>query len=276
MSLKDQALQVLAWCDAGRYPAPSGAPVDFAAAQAAAVAGTRLYRPAECAALLDHPDGAGPPPRITVTAETTQAATHRLLTEGPGAVALLNFASARNPGGGFLGGAKAQEEDLCRCSGLFPCLVTQPDYYTVNRAERSLIYTDHLIWSPAVPFFAVEAGQPLAQPFLAGVITSPAPNGAHLQRHPDDRVAFEAAFKQRIGHVLAVAQAQGHRRLVLGAWGCGAFANDPGTVAPLFRGWLLSPRFAGAFDEAVFAVYAPGRHRRNLEVFQAVLRGGAG
>ena len=62
---------------------------------------------------------------------TTLEAAQQLAGESPHA--LLNFASARNPGGGFLGRAKAQEEDLCRCGGLYRTLVRQPEYYRINR-----------------------------------------------------------------------------------------------------------------------------------------------
>lgn len=60
-------------------------------------------------------------PRVEVIDATTQVAAHQFAHEGP--LVVLNFASARNPGGGFLGGAKAQEEDLCRCSGLYRTLL---------------------------------------------------------------------------------------------------------------------------------------------------------
>ncbi len=273
MSLRADAQQVLQICDAGAYPGPDGAPVRIAAPLAAAVAGTRLYRPDEVAALRVAEawarDPGGGPVRVTVTDETSQVAAQRLAAQGA-TPAVLNFASARNPGGGFLRGAKAQEEDLCRCSGLFPCLLGQADYYAANRRERSLIYTDHLIWSPAVPFFATERGAWLPAPFLASVITSPAPNGLHLEREPADGPAFYAAFERRIGQVLAVAATHGHRRLVLGAWGCGAFANDAARVAPLFDRALRSDAFRHAFDEVVFAVYAPGRHVKNLVAFREV------
>ncbi|CAM5555897.1 TIGR02452 family protein [Streptomyces avidinii] len=48
----------------------------------------------------------------------------------------------------------------------------------------------------------------------------------------------------------------GYRRLVLGAWGCGVFRNDPEQVAEAFRG-LLAGRFAGAFDRVVFGILDP-------------------
>jgi uncharacterized protein (TIGR02452 family) len=73
--------------------------------------------------------------------------------EGVDDPVVLNFASARNVGGGFLNGARAQEEDLARSCGLFRCLETQPEYYEVNRRTASLLYTDHIIYSPRVPWF---------------------------------------------------------------------------------------------------------------------------
>src|SRR5262249_60941792 len=96
--------------------------------------------------------------------------------EGEQNAVALNFASARNPGGGFLGGAKAQEEDLARRSALYACLLTQRPYYDANRAERSLLYTDHIIYSPSVPFFRDRALDLVESPFCASIITAPAPN----------------------------------------------------------------------------------------------------
>ncbi len=39
-------------------------------------------------------------------------------------VCVLNFASATNPGGGVVNGSSAQEECICRCTTLYPCLNT--------------------------------------------------------------------------------------------------------------------------------------------------------
>jgi uncharacterized protein (TIGR02452 family) len=56
---------------------------------------------------------------------------------------------------------------------------------------------------------------------------------------------------------------------VLGAWGCGVFRNDPEAVAEAFKSHLLSPRFMGAFDRVVFAIYARSeKEAPNLKAFQ--------
>ena len=68
--------------------------------------------------------------------------------------------------------------------------------------------------------------------------------------------------------VLAAAQDAGARDLLLGAWGCGVFCNDPVVVADAFGEWLESPRFAGAFDRVVFAILDP-RDQGNLRAFRA-------
>jgi uncharacterized protein (TIGR02452 family) len=256
--------ETLAILESGRYTSPRGVAVEIGPALAAAVAGTRVYRPDELPALLaggERPP-AGPRASIEVTAETTQRALQRLHEEGAPEFVALNFASARNPGGGFLRGAKAQEEDLARASALYPCLLAARAYYDANRLEPSVLYTDHLIYSPAVPFFRAGAPALLEQPFLASVITAPAPNaGQALARDPRAGPAIDAALERRAGAVLAVARAEGHRHLVLGAWGCGVFRNDPAAVAEVFAGWLSSSAFAGAFERVVFAVYGPDRNR---------------
>jgi len=254
MSLAGLAKQTLAIIEAGGYTAPSGARRDLRIAIDRAVAGTRLYRPDELEAMLAGPAAGGAAPRIEVTAETTQAATRRLAREGS-RVAALSFASAKNPGGGFLGGAKAQEEDLARCSAVYPCLLTQREYYDVNRACDSMLYTDHIIYAPAVPFFRDDRLELLEDPYVSAIITAPAPNaGEALRRDPAARPAISRALARRAAMVLAIAAAEGEPTLVLGAWGCGVFRNDPAEVAGVFADLLASPRFAGAFDRVVFAV----------------------
>ena len=272
MSLKGTADETLALLDAGHFIAPDGRRVELQAEQALAVRGTRLYTPEAANALFAlrvAADGAAP--RIEVTPETTQIAARRLvLDEGVDDLVLLNFASARNPGGGFVNGAKAQEEDLCRCSGLYPTLLTQRAYYDANRACTSALYTDHLIHSPRVPWFRARSRDRPDTLFLASVITAPAPNaGVVREREPLAVDDIETTLRRRAGCMLSVATAHGHRTLLLGAWGCGVFRNDPAQVADAFGAWLESPRFAGAFDRVVFAVYDTSKMQATLRAFEA-------
>jgi uncharacterized protein (TIGR02452 family) len=260
MSLKGVAQQTLAIIERGGYEAPSGEWVEIGPVSAAAVEGTQVLTPVELDRMLDRrPDDvlareAGP--EITVTDESSQVAAQRLVEQdGLEELVLLNFASAKNAGGGFIKGAKAQEEDLARCSALYPCLRAAPDYYTANRSPTvDALYTDHMIYSPKVPFFRVHARDLLDRAFLVSVITAPAPNaGVHRQRGRSRR-SIEVALRRRAGYVLALAEARGHRNLLLGAWGCGVFRNDPSEVADAFASWLEHDRFAGSFDRVCFAI----------------------
>jgi uncharacterized protein (TIGR02452 family) len=275
MSLTGLAQETLAIVGRGSYLAPSGKTVDLRAEIDAAIQGTVLYRPGDFDALapLSAPAGA-PPLRIEVTPETTAEAGRRLVqAEGVGHVAALNFASAKNPGGGFLGGAKAQEEDLARCSALYTCQLTQRAYYDENRASGSMLYSDHLIYSPAVPFFRDDRLELLESPFLLSILTSPAPNAGEASRQGrNEGGRVNAVLEARAATVLAVAAARGHRTLVLGAWGCGVFRNDPGVVARVFDHWLSHPRFKGAFERVVFAIYDRGQRGPNLRAFEERFR----
>lgn len=271
MSLKGVAKATLKILDDGGFAAPAGDWIELRAELDHAVETTRLYTPEQLAALLpsNNPQG-GSGPRVEVNGDSTQVAAHRLVVDqGVGNLVLLNFASARNAGGGFIKGARAQEEDLTRCSGLYPCLLSQPAYYQANRAQASLLYTDHMIYSPAVPWFRTHSRNLLDQVFLASVITAPAPNaGEVLRRDPGAGSEIEACLRRRCGMVLAVARDQGHRNVLLGAWGCGVFRNDPALVSDAFGTWLESAAFAGAFDNVVFAILTGSRNRSTLEAFE--------
>jgi uncharacterized protein (TIGR02452 family) len=258
------ANETLAVLERGHYRAPSGNSISIRAEVEQAVEGTVLYRPGDLAGPFAEPTGAGRA-TIEVTAETTTAAICRLAGEGL-RVAALNFASARNVGGGFLGGAKAQEEDLCRCSALYPCLLAQRAYYDANRACASLLYTDHVIYSPDVPFFRDDRLALLEVPALASIITAPAPNAGALGRGGRAE-GLREALGRRGGYVLQVAARHAHRVLVLGAWGCGVFRNDPSQVADAFARALAGP-FRAAFDRVTFAIYDRTRDRCTLRAFQ--------
>ncbi|WP_405789733.1 TIGR02452 family protein [Streptomyces sp. NBC_01367] len=243
---------------AGGYRTRSGRQVPLAAALAEAKAGTRIYGPNRV--IPDEEVASGDAATVVeVTGESSTVAARRLATAtpdhpDPAPVAVLNFASARNPGGGYVRGAKAQEEALCRASALYETLLEAPEYYEVHRAERSTFYTDRVIHSPGVPVFRDDRGDLLEIPFRVGFLTSPAPNAGTIRRQEPERTAeIPAALARRAELVLEVAALHGYRRLVLGAWGCGVFQNDPAQVAEAFRG-LLGDRFAGVFEQVVFGI----------------------
>ncbi len=268
-ALAEETLRIIA---AGEYRSPGGTTLSLAPLVAAARAGTRLYD----LAVVDRPLSRRPgPTQISVTAETTCEAIVRMECAGGGALAALNFASAKNPGGGFLGGAQAQEEALARSSALYPCLLTQPSYYERNRAQRSALYLDLAIFSPAVPFFRADDGTLLERIACCSIVTAPAPNaGAVLQNQPDDAASIEPTLRRRAELVLAVAAAEKIERLILGAWGCGVFRNDPALVARVFAELLLAGgRFHDVFGEIVFAIFDRSPGSAVLGAFQTQFAG---
>lgn len=267
---REIAKQTLTIIRDGGYESPEGSRVVIREHAETAVAGIRAVAPAEIGQLLAAPSRAGVRPAIEVTGKVTHEAAQRLAPdEDRGNVALLNFASAKNVAGGFLAGARAQEEELARASALYPCLLTATNYYASNRACHHLVYTDHMIVSPRVPVFRGPSQSLLPQPFLATVISAPAPNALALERPWPEKNAgldYEAVLRRRAGMVLALAAYAGCRQLVLGAWGCGVFRNDPRLVADAFGCWLEHDHFAGAFERVVFAI--AGRSGGNRSAFE--------
>lgn len=197
--------------------------------------------------------------RVEVTNETTLGAAHRLSQAGQRLLA-LNFANGIEPGGGFLSGARAQEECLCRSSALYLTLRGDPMYdFHLQRPEPDS--SSWCILSPDVPVFRSDSGAALEVPWSLDFITCAAPVAS--------RIGVERAaglLRERIGRVLHVAHAHGYESLVLGAWGCGAFGCDPRLTAAAFRDWLESS-FAGAFDRVVFAITDWSPERRFLGPF---------
>ena len=274
---------------AGGYPAPDGARVTLGPLVAAACAGTRSYGPHDTAEILaavraEAPRSSSKSPeaprqtfatRIEVTGESSMSAARRMVDDGDATVAVLNFASARNPGGGYLGGARAQEEDLCRVSALYTTLLEAPDYYAAHRAERDPFYSHRVIYSPDVPVYRDERYRLLDRPMTVSFLTSPAPNAGIVARdRPEQIPQLPEVLAERAARVLAVAVRHGRRELVLGAWGCGVFRNDPAAVADAFRGPLAAGGpFEGRFARVVFAVLDRSPQAPNRSAFQAAFAG---
>lgn len=268
--LREIARQTEAIVAAASYTAPDGRTVSLHEDLSAALAGTRLYGPEP----VPVTPAAGRAGRIEVTGESSLAAARRMTAADPaGPVAVLNFASARNPGGGYLNGAQAQEEALCRSSALHATLLCAPAYYEHHRSERDALYTDRVIHSPRVPVFRDDRGALLATPFTVGFLTSPAPNAGVVRRQDPARAHLvPVALASRAERVLETAVAEGYRRIVLGAWGCGVFRNDPAEVAGAFKALLTGDgRFSGHFDEVVFAILDRASGTPTLAAFHRIL-----
>ncbi len=202
-----------------------------------------------------------------VTVESSFAAAARL--QHP---LVMNFANAHSAGGGFRLGANAQEEALCRCSTLYASIASEKskEMYTNNNLHITALESDYMLLSPDVAVFRSDDLRLLAEPFTVGVITAPAPNrhGAAFLT-PKDKI--NSTILRRIRIILRAAAQEGYRELVLGAWGCGAFGNDPVSVAEQFRTALCDDGLGRCFDRVVFAIY--GRpDGKNITAFKNVFQ----
>ena len=200
--------------------------------------------------------------QVQVRNETTLQAARRLINAGHRPLA-LNFANGVEPGGGFLNGARAQEEVLCRSSALYSTLVDDR-MYTHHRERTLPDSTDWAIYSPDVPVFRTDDGTPLDEPWLLSFITSAAPYASRIGQPRSAEL-----LRKRIQRVLAIASAYDYETLVLGAWGCGAFGNDPYSTAVDFRE-ALENEFKGHFSEVLFAITDWSNERQYLGPFREV------
>jgi uncharacterized protein (TIGR02452 family) len=255
-----EAMQVI---ELGLYATPTSRQVDIAADIASAVARTTHLPP-------DHrhtfPRTGEHDTVVEVTEGTSLAAARRHVDAGLRSV-VLNFASATVPGGGFLAGERAQEEYHCRSSALFACQLNGP-MYAFHLQQANALRSDAMIYSPDVPVFRDDEHRMLEQPFKVAFISAAACDARDVA--PLDQPKIPGAMGARIVKVLAAAQANGHDALVLGAWGCGNFANDPALIADLFRQALDGP-FKGAFRRVTFAIIDTTSDQRCLNQFRLAL-----
>jgi uncharacterized protein (TIGR02452 family) len=218
---------------------------------------------------------------VTVTKSKSFEAAMRLHNEYPNAkIAVLNFASATNPGGGVKKGSSAQEEGLCRCSTLYPTLNQHwlwEQYYLPNRKANDPLHTDVCIYSPDIVICKTDESIPQRlskeQFVTVDIITCAAPN---LRFTSNNKYNLNVASisKQdllqlhirRAKHILHIAAANGVDILILGAFGCGAFMNDPNIVAKAYA--IALENYRDYFEKIEFAIYCRDGEMENYKAFK--------
>ncbi|KAF9479051.1 hypothetical protein BDN70DRAFT_879208 [Pholiota conissans] len=202
---------------------------------------------------------------INILPMTTLEAAQSLYSQHPRRrIGILNFASATSPGGGFLSGARAQEESIARSSTLYASLITKaakPFYRLHAKDERSGFYTHSMIYSPDIYLFRDDNGGWL-DPVRVDVLTSPAVNAGDVRKNLHRRPLAEVeraicdTMRERMGRILALFEKKGARQLVLGSFGTGVFKNDVYDMAKIWYELLRVPGapFASSFDYVVFAI----------------------
>ncbi len=248
----------------GHYRTSAGTRVDWKDLVQAACCAKQSIRPDDPLPRYEGPSY--PETRIQVANETTLV-TGRRLVESRVRPLALNFANGITPGGGFMFGARAQEEVLCQSSALFETLLHDP-MYEEHRLRPLTDSTNWAIYSPDVPVFRTDDGAEIDFPWLLSFITCAAPYAPGVGQPKSGDL-----LQQRIHRVLAIARAYGHSSLVLGGWGCGAIANDPYRTAKDFRK-ALENELSGAFSDIIIAVTDWSPERRTLGPFRDVFTKG--
>lgn len=221
--------------------------------------------------------------RITVTkSRSFEAAINARREYHYARICVLNFASATNPGGGVKNGSTAQEESLCRSSTLYPALNTEflwKNYYTPNRENHNPIHSDVCIYTPDIVICRSDDGSSRKlgkdERVKVDVITCAAPN---LRKKPGNAynpeygknvtLSFEQQYRvhlSRAKNIMHTAALNNTDILILGAFGCGAFENDPRAVARAMNDSLKE--YSKYFAVVEFAVYCTERDMRNYNIF---------
>lgn len=199
-------------------------------------------------------------------------------------ICVLNFASASNPGGGVKNGSRAQEECLCRTSTLYFSLNTKEmwdGFYGPHRAARNPIHNDDIIYTPDVVVFKTDTDNPIRcdekEWFYTDIITCAAPNlrnmpsnsynpgDGEISVRPTDGELYEIQFR-RFKRILDVALGERVDVLILGAFGCGAFENNPKVVARAAKD-AIEP-YKHSFETIEFAIYCTPDRKENYEIFR--------
>lgn len=227
------------------------------------------------ATVIDYPHSRHKNGKITVTSRKTMeaAAAHKGMH-----VAVLNFASPFSPGGGVHIATLTQEECLCRETTLWPCISVErciDDFY--GRHEQSAsnwLGNADMIYTPDVKVFKSPHKIPELMDesdwYDIDVITMSAPIFSWAKtggKISDDKMID--VFVHRFEKIVQKAADENVDVLILGAFGCGAFGNDPAIVAAAAARVMETYKCTELFDVVEFACYGPGK--KNYRMFRLVL-----
>lgn len=272
------ALETLKILESGFYTNHQGATVEIKEDLRIAINNTVLYKPDTFANIENEHkkirnEKEPEKPNVEITDETTISAARRLVVDERFYEAVcLNFASAKNPGGGFLSGSQAQEESLARSTGLYPSISQMKEMYDYNWGIKTCLYSDYMIYSPKVPIFRDDNNKLLNEAFLVSFITAPAVNaGVVREREKGNIEKIHSVMINRIKKILLIAALNNNRAIVLGAYGCGVFRNKAEDVAEYFRKVLNEDRYKLLFDKIVFAIYDNSADKAKIRVFERAL-----
>ena len=226
--------------------------------------GLKIYSISPEAILPEPPNHHKRDTTIEMINETTLMTARRLVQSGRKPL-VLNFANGTHVGGGFLTGARAQEETLCYASTLYSTLVGDP-MYAYNLQTNEMESTDYMILSKAV-VFRDDQYNLIRSPWVMDVVTATAPIAQSRWGGVSQERGAEV-MRGRISRLLDVAEAYGYTDLVLGAWGCGAFGNDPERIAEQFKEALLHRE--NVFETVCFTIADWSLERRFIKPFAHV------
>lgn len=169
-------------------------------------------------------------------------------------VCILNFASAKNPGGGFLRGSMAQEESICYVSTLYHSLI-QSDMYEINKKNPlNGIYNDIGIYTDEICIFKLFRDDVnYIEPVYPSVISCPAINKNHALKNDISEDHIYDKMCDRIRLIFEIAKTHNVDILILGAFGCGIFGNNPKDVKEIFDG-LIHNDYENIFEQIVYAI----------------------
>lgn len=186
----------------------------------------------------------------------------------PQKCAVLNFASAKHPGGGFITGANAQEESLCRSSSLYLSVGSknaEDMYYYNTVTNKNKFYSDYMLFSPEVVFFRKFNGKLTSKYVNVSVITAPAVN-CKIADPTKNTDKIREIMQRRIRKIFDIAILNNKTYLILGAWGCGVFGHKTADVAEDFAVVLSEEKYKNVFETVEFSVLC-GRHPEVLTPF---------
>lgn len=202
-----------------------------------------------------------------INKETTLQGCYREYKANPNAnICALNFASAKNPGGGFLNGSHAQEEALARTSALYFSIKDSEMYPYNEKDNNRSLYSDYMIYSPNVPVFRNDQCEFLEEPYKISFITAPCVNTKEALKKRVEQETIDDVMYERMDKLLSVAMYHNTEILVLGAWGCGVFGGSMERVALLFKD-LLKTKYDGVFKKVIFDVLSQNDYDVLNEVF---------